>query len=86
VAQQMGAALGIAILASVSSIRTSALAAAGDAHKAALVGGFHVGFMVAVGAVAVGAGAGLLVRPISAPPFADPDTSAALQITEIELL
>jgi MFS family permease len=88
VAQQMGGALGIAVLASVSSIHTAALTAAGDTHRAAVVGGFHWGFMVAVGAVLVGVTAGLLVRPESGKVLVpiDPDTAAALQITEVELL
>jgi EmrB/QacA subfamily drug resistance transporter len=86
VAQQMGAALGIAILASVSSIRTRALVAGGEGHRAAVVGGFHVGFMVAAGALVVGVTGGLLVRPVTIAALADPDTAAALQITEAELL
>jgi EmrB/QacA subfamily drug resistance transporter len=86
VAQQMGAALGIAVLASVSSIRTRALLAAGDTHRAALVGGFHVGFMVSVGALVVGVIAGLLVRPDAGRVSDDPVTSAAVQVTEVELL
>jgi EmrB/QacA subfamily drug resistance transporter len=86
VAQQMGAALGIAVLASVSSIRTIALTAAGDTHRAAVVGGFHLGFMVAVGALGVGVSAGLLVRPDAGEVPKDPMTSAALQVTEVELL
>jgi MFS family permease len=86
VAQQMGAALGIAVLASVSSIRTGALLAAGDSHRAALVGGFHLGFLVAVGALVVGVTAGLLVRPDAGGLPNDPMMSAAVQITEVELL
>jgi len=86
VAQQMGAALGIAVLASVSSIRTGALTAAGDTHRAALVGGFHLGFLVAAGALVVGVTAGLLVRPDAGGVPDDPVTSAALKLTEIELL
>jgi MFS family permease len=86
VAQQMGAALGIAVLASVSSIRTGALTAAGDTHLAALVGGFHLGFLVAAGALVVGVTAGLLVRPDGRAVPDDPVTSAALQLTEVEML
>jgi MFS family permease len=85
VAQQMGAALGIAVLASVSSIRTGSLRAGGDSHDAAVVGGFHLGFMVAVGALVVGVTAGLLVRADTGD-VRDPLTSAALHITEAELL
>jgi MFS family permease len=86
VAQQMGAALGIALLASVSSVRTGVLAAEGESHHAALVGGFHLGFLVAFGALVVGVTAGLFVRPDAVVVPDDPVTSAAMQISEIELL
>jgi EmrB/QacA subfamily drug resistance transporter len=86
VSQQMGAALGIAVLASVSSIHTAALTATGETHRAAVVGGFHWGFMVAVGALAIGATAGLLVRPEAAGRPTDPITAAAAQIAEVEML
>jgi EmrB/QacA subfamily drug resistance transporter len=86
VAQQMGAALGIAVLASVSSIHTAALRAAGETHRAAIVGGFHWGFMVSVGALAVGVTAGLLVRPEAGGVPSDSVTAAATQIAEVELL
>jgi EmrB/QacA subfamily drug resistance transporter len=86
VAQQMGAALGIAVLASVSSLRTVALTAAGDSHHPALVGGFHVGFLVGMGALVVGVIAGLLVRPDAGRVPDDPVTAAAVQVTEVELL
>ena len=86
VSQQMGAALGIAVLASVSSIHTAALTAAGETHRAAVVGGFHWGFMVAVGALAIGVTAGLLVRPEAGGMPNDPITAAAAQIAEVEML
>jgi EmrB/QacA subfamily drug resistance transporter len=86
VSQQMGAALGIAVLASVSSIHTAALVAAGETHRAAIVGGFHWGFMVAVGALAVGVTAGLLVRPDAAGVPDDSVAAAATQMAEVELL
>jgi EmrB/QacA subfamily drug resistance transporter len=46
VALQLGAALGVAVLADVSSGRTSGLAAQGLSVKAALAGGYHAGFLV----------------------------------------
>ena len=48
---QMGAALGLAVLATVSSSRTEALAAAGDSAREALTGGYHVAFLVGAGLV-----------------------------------
>jgi EmrB/QacA subfamily drug resistance transporter len=44
---QVGGAIGLAVLATVSSSRTETLAAEGEAAAAALTGGFHVAFVVA---------------------------------------
>ncbi len=55
----MGGALGLAVLASVAASRTSHLLAAGQSHAAALVGGYHVAFMI-------GAAFALLAAVISA--------------------
>jgi len=62
------------------------LLAAGETHRAALVGGFRVGFMVSVGALVVGVIAALLVRPDAGRVLDDPVTSVAVQVTEVELL
>jgi EmrB/QacA subfamily drug resistance transporter len=55
----MGGALGLAVLASIAASRSDSLSAAGDAHRAALVGGYHAAFLVgaifAAGAALVGA-------------------------------
>jgi MFS family permease len=60
----MGGALGLAVLASLAASRTNSLRADGDGPLAALVGGYHVAFVVgaafAVAAAAVGAA---LLRP-----------------------
>ena len=54
----MGGALGLAVLASLAASRTDSLRAAGHGELAALVGGYHVAFLVgavfAVAAAAVG--------------------------------
>src|SRR4051794_2848012 len=42
----MGGALGLAVLASLAASRTGALAAAGDSHSEALLGGYHLAFVV----------------------------------------
>lgn len=49
---QVGAALGLAVLATLSATRTGALRAAGAAEPAALTGGYHLGFLI--GAILVG--------------------------------
>ena len=42
----MGGALGLAVLASLAASRTGALAAAGEGHTEALLGGYHLAFVV----------------------------------------
>jgi hypothetical protein len=50
---QVGAALGLAVLATLSAARTTALTSLGAGAKAALTGGYHLAFCVAAGLVAV---------------------------------
>ena len=45
----MGGALGLAILASVAASRTSSLLASHDSQAVALVGGYHIAFMIGAG-------------------------------------
>ena len=52
VALQIGAAVGVAVLASLSSAHTAALVASGTSPVAALTAGYHLGFLVAAGCVA----------------------------------
>jgi MFS family permease len=55
----MGGALGLAVLASVAAAHTDSLRASGNGALEALVGGYHLAFVVgalfAIGAAAVGA-------------------------------
>jgi alpha/beta hydrolase fold len=51
---QVGGALGLAVLATVSAGRTGALAARGEGAAAALTGGYHLAFWIAAGLVAAG--------------------------------
>ena len=48
---QVGAALGLAVLATLSAGRADALRTAGHATAAALTGGYHLAFWVAAGLV-----------------------------------
>jgi EmrB/QacA subfamily drug resistance transporter len=56
-AQQVGGALGLAVLSTLAASRTSSLLAggAGSSQHAALLGGFHLAFGVAAGLLALGA-------------------------------
>ena len=61
---QVGGALGLAVLATVSAGRTTALAARGSGALAALTGGYHLAFWIAGGlVVAAIAIAGAVLRP-----------------------
>jgi EmrB/QacA subfamily drug resistance transporter len=51
VSMQMGAAIGIAVLASISTSRTRVLAAGGAGHRAALAGGYQEGYLIAAGCI-----------------------------------
>ncbi len=61
VAIQMGAAIGVAVLASISAADTSGLIARGSSVNVALTSGYHLGFAVAAGCVATAAIAGAIV-------------------------
>ena len=61
---QVGGALGLAVLATVSAGRTSTLAARGQSVTTALTGGYHLAFWIAAGLVAAAiAVAGIVLRP-----------------------
>lgn len=64
-AQQIGAALGLAVLATLASSRTDHLTAAGHSQRAALTDGYHLAFLVAAGLLAVAALAAAV--PLKAP-------------------
>jgi len=52
--QQVGGAIGLALLASLSTTRTNHLLGLGDATSVARVGGYHLAFAIAAGLVVVG--------------------------------
>jgi MFS family permease len=51
----MGGALGLAVLASIAASRTTHLVAAGASHASALVGGYHVAFVIGAAFAALAA-------------------------------
>ena len=58
---QVGGALGLAVLATLSSTRTEDLRAAGDAIPAALNGGYHLAYLVGAGLILAAFAVALLV-------------------------
>ena len=61
---QVGGAVGLAVLATLSSGRTGHLAAAGTNHAAALTGGFHLAYIVAAALAGVAFVAAIIIlRP-----------------------
>jgi EmrB/QacA subfamily drug resistance transporter len=81
----MGGALGLAVLASLAASRTSSLRAGGDGPLAALVGGYHVAFLVGAvfAAVAATVGAALL-RPGRAAAGHESETRCVPAIAEAD--
>jgi EmrB/QacA subfamily drug resistance transporter len=62
--QQVGGALGLAVLATLSTTRTDTLLATGDSNASALTSGFHLAFMIGAGLVIAGIGLAVIVlRP-----------------------
>jgi MFS family permease len=72
---QVGGAIGLAVLATLSTTRTTDLLATGSSHAAALTGGYHLAWVIsasiAAAAVVIGAGAlravGKSAEPVTAP-------------------
>jgi EmrB/QacA subfamily drug resistance transporter len=79
---QIGSALGLAVLATLSASRTRALADAGEGAKAALTAGYHVAFWVAAALVAVA----MLVARFVLEPVARPDVVEPLPERALELV
>jgi EmrB/QacA subfamily drug resistance transporter len=62
--QQVGGALGLAVLATLATTRTDNLLAGGDSTASALTGGYHLAFLIGSGLVVAAIGLALtLLRP-----------------------
>ena len=74
---QVGAALGLAVLATLSATRTENLVADGESVPAALVSGYHLAFWIGAGlvAVAITVAAFVVESPDELPETADADES-----------
>jgi MFS family permease len=61
---QVGGALGLAVLATLSTTRTSSLLTGGDSSASALTSGFHLAFVIGAGLVVAAIGvAATMLRP-----------------------
>jgi EmrB/QacA subfamily drug resistance transporter len=71
--QQVGGALGLAVLATIATSRTDRLLAGGEAATSAMVSGFRLAFVISTVLVLVAAAVTALVlrRPASEPPMAE---------------
>jgi EmrB/QacA subfamily drug resistance transporter len=81
---QIGGALGLAVLATVSATRTDQLLADGESQIAALVGGFRIAFVIGAGCLIAGVALALTVikggaapAPHGAPAESGPATESA---------
>ena len=73
VSQQIGGALGLAVLSTLATNHTNGLLAAHHGHAAALIGGYQVAFLTGAAAIAVGIALALvLLRPRAASDAAVP--------------
>ncbi len=64
---QVGGALGLAVLATLSANRTASLVAQGESAAAALVGGYHLAFLVGLGVLILAIlVAALVIQPVPA--------------------
>jgi MFS family permease len=79
---QLSGAIGVAVLGTVAADRSRALAAGGDSAPAALLGGYHLAFLVAVGCVGAAVIAALVT--LRAPASARADTAVEEGLAERE--
>lgn len=86
---QVGGALGLAVLATVTSARSAHLLASGHSTAAALTGGYHLGFWISAGLLLSGAVVGAVVlrepaagTPTTTPPTTTPPTATPSATTK----
>jgi MFS family permease len=81
---QMSAAIGVAVLGTVATDHTNALAAHGHGHIAALLGGYHLAFVIAAGCAVAGILLALAVLRKPSPPRFAPKRRAKPEV-EVEV-
>jgi MFS family permease len=80
---QVGGALGLAVLATLSASRTEALTAGGTPEAEALVGGYHLAFWIGAVLVALALVVALVVLRPAAAPAAAPAEAAIVAEPEV---
>jgi EmrB/QacA subfamily drug resistance transporter len=80
--QQVGGALGLSVLASLSTNHSTALLRAGDPTAAALTGGYHLAFEI--GAIAVAAGLVLAIALVRSPRDGEAEAGAPAEDVQAE--
>jgi hypothetical protein len=80
--QQVGGALGLSVLASLSTNHSTALLRAGDPTAAALTGGYHLAFEI--GAIAVAAGLVLAIALVRSPRDGEAEAGAPAEDVHAE--
>ena len=79
---QVGAALGLAVLATLATSRTEHLLSNGDPTDSALIGGYHLAFVIAAGLVVAAIGVALTVlRPA---PVVEEQVEVAVEVAAAE--
>jgi MFS family permease len=82
--QQVGGALGLAVLATLSTTRTGDLRASGASLSSALTGGYHLAFTIGAGlAIAAIAAAVFLLRPEQRPEVVEEREPTSLNRSEL---
>ena len=66
--QQVGGALGLAVLATLSSTRSSELLANGDSLASSLTNGYHLAFTIGAVLIVVATALAVFILPRQAPP------------------
>jgi EmrB/QacA subfamily drug resistance transporter len=86
--QQVGGALGLAVLATISASHTGALRSAGDSSATALTGGYHVAFKIGavLVVVAIVLAGGLLRSQPVASAEADGAAAAEVEVDDVKAL
>jgi EmrB/QacA subfamily drug resistance transporter len=82
---QVGGALGLAVLATLSTTRTGSLVAGGDSSASALTSGFHLAFVIGAGLVIAAIGvAATVLRPAVVPEETHVAAGEATELREAE--